>query len=63
MSLALTETFSQMATLPPCVWVGLASGDVAVWQADAGLCGYGDLSRCFRLLCGLHTVSVLSYDT
>jgi hypothetical protein len=40
----LTDRFSQMASLPPCVWVGLASGDIAVWQANAGSCGYGDLA-------------------
>jgi WD40 repeat protein len=35
-ALLLVRNCSQSPSLPPCVWVGLASGDVAVWQADAG---------------------------
>ena len=32
----LTAGCSQSLSLPACLWVGLASGDIAVWQADAG---------------------------
>jgi hypothetical protein len=42
----LTAYYSQVASLPPCVWVGLASGEITVWQADAGNC-FGDADSGF----------------
>ncbi len=33
----LINVCSESDLQPSCIWAGLASGDITVWQADAGM--------------------------